>query len=727
MAATEKSHKLFINRELSWLEFNLRVLELANDPLVPLGEQCKFAAIYGSNLDEFFMVRVGSLYDQTLLKSEYKENKTNLTATQQLGAIMPKVAQLQGLCDSYVQQLWARLEAQGLQKVDFNQLSKSQESFWKKYFNRELYPVLSPQIIDRRHPFPFLRNNEIYVGALLQDTKTNNTSFGLIPVSSRFERLLYMVEEQTTRYALVEELILKHAQAAFGKIHVVDKTLFRVTRNADLNTQEGLLDQDIDLRVVMSELVKKRRKLAAVRIQFFGEAPPAIQAYLTQKLKLPAQQCFQQAAPLDLSCMHRIAARLERLNRPALFYEPAKPILPTGDYSLREVAKTQDVLLAYPYQSMKPFIAMLRHAAYDPDVVSIKMTLYRVANDSQIIDALTAAAENGKEVVTIVELRARFDEENNIEWSHRLQQAGCSVIYGFNDYKVHSKLMLITRRTGTHYEHIAQIGTGNYNEKTSEQYADLSFVTCKTEICEEVAMVFNNMAMERFTNNTRQLIVAPLHFKSVLLAEIEEEVHRQQAGEPAHIYIKCNSISDKDIIKALSKASQNNVQVDMIVRGICCLQAGLPGISDNITVRSIVGRYLEHARIYAFGEGARFRAYIASGDFLTRNTERRVEVGVRIDDAALQQELLDILNLQLADNANARIMQPDGSYQKVVPAKGEPCVDSQMQMYAYTAKKTQQQVQQQHKSPAQTRPKKVSHKVKRVLRKWLRAVLEDDD
>ena len=672
---------VFINRELSWLDFDRRVLALGKEKAVPLAERMKFTAIYGSNLDEFFMVRVGSLYDRTLLKNEITDNKTNMTAAQQLAAIMPKTAELQQQCDKIVAKLRQSLAEQGYLRLDFQTLSKEDERFWKKYFQSELLPVLSPQIIDHRHPFPFLRNQEIYLCATLKGKGDAGVAFGLIPISSQFDRMLYLKKEETLYYGLVEELIFRFADLVFPKGMLQKKCLFRVTRNADIDVKEGMFDQDIDYRQVMSELLKKRRKLAAVRLQFWNEPPQEIARYLQQKLLLPERQCFSQQSPLDLSCYFKLAGRLQADGRGELFYPPAKPMQAPHGYRLGEEAKKRDILIAYPYQSMRPFIQMLMGAAYDPDVVSIKMTLYRMANNSQIVQALVAAAENGKEVVTIVELRARFDEQNNIDWSKKLEEAGCTVIYGLDDYKVHSKLTLITRRSQGRYFYTTQIGTGNYNEKTSEQYTDLAYVTTDQEVGEEAAAVFNNLAVERLTDDTDRLLVAPLHFKSVILKEMDTEIQKARLGKPSRIILKNNSISDKDIIEKLVEASQAGVPTDMIVRGICCIQAGLPGLTENLRIRSIVGRYLEHSRIYAFGEGEERRVYIASGDFLTRNTEKRVEVGIRVDDAANAQKLWDILRLQLADNVNAREMRPDGSYARVKPAPGEPRVDSQMGLY----------------------------------------------
>ena len=685
MSSTEKKSTIFINRELSWLEFDRRVLELAKDKRVPLAEQFNFASIYGSNLDEFFMIRVGSLYDQTLLKEEKKENKTNMTPTAQLHAIMPVVSELQGHCDKIVSKLFSHLKEYGYEKVDFTKLTKDEERFWKKYFLSELYPVLSPQIIDRRHPFPFLRNMETYVGAKVKDKGDNTESFGLLPISSQFERLIFVRMGEVTKVALVEELVRCFAHLAFGRYTVTESCIFRVTRNADINLQEAMQDQDLDYREVMSELLKKRRKLAAVRLQITPKASEEIIDFLCRKLMLSRKQCFMQSAPLAMNFVRPLLKRLSTEGLSQLFYPPVRPMQPPEDFSLTKAVAKRDVLIAYPFQSIRPFINMLNEAANDPTVISIKMTLYRMATDSKIVEALINAAEKGKEVVTIVELRARFDEQNNIDWSKQLENAGCTVIYGFEDYKVHSKLTLITRKVDGEYRYISQIGTGNYNEKTAELYTDLCFVSSDQALGEEVAEVFNDLAVEKMTEHTERLLVAPLRFKSVLLEEIQRQIDAKREGKEAAIELKCNSISDRDIILKLSEASCAGVPVRMVIRGICCFKAGVPGETENIEVRSIVGRYLEHSRIYIFGVGEDRRVYIASGDFLTRNTERRVEIGVRIEDPAIKNTLINMMSYQLRDNVNARQMCPDGTYVKVKRAEDEAIVDSQMEMYNYFA------------------------------------------
>ncbi len=684
MQADRKEEDIFINRELSWLDFNRRVLVLGKDKAVPLAERMKFLAIYNSNLDEFFMVRVGSLQERANLhhgKKEQTEVKKDMTPAEQLAAIMPKTAELQADCDKYYARLLELLAESGYTKVNFDKLTKEEEHFWKKYFQSELLPILSPQIVDNRHPFPFLRNKEIYLGVLLKEKHSGEESLGIIPLSSQMERLCFVRKEEGTSFALTEELVYHYVSMVFSKETITEKCLFRVTRNADIDAKEGMMDHDIDYRQIMSELLKRRRKLAAVRLQVTPTAPASIVRILSEQLKLTRKRVFEQKSPLDLGFFYKLASRIESDGHPELFYPPARPMLPPQGYNLTKDVQQHDVLLYYPYQSIRPFISMLKEAAHDPEVISIKMTLYRMARESQIVQALIEAAENGKEVLALVELRARFDEQNNIDWSKQLEEAGCTVIYGFEDYKVHSKLTLITRRSSEGYSYITQIGTGNYNEKTSELYTDLSFITSDPGIGLEASNVFQDLAVQKLTEESDRMLVAPLRFKSVLLEEMDRVINAARLGRPASMILKNNSINDKDIIVKLEEASCAGVRIDMIVRGICCVRAGVPGRTENLHVRSLVGRYLEHARIYSFFDGEDTRIYIASGDFLTRNTECRVEVGVRVEDPALVKKLSDILDYQLRDNVNAREMRPDGSYQKVKPSEGERLINGQMGMY----------------------------------------------
>ena len=671
----KKPESIFINRELSWLDFDSRVLALAKEKTVPLGERIKFAAIFGSNMDEFFMVRVGSLYDQTLLKNNKTDNVTHMTAAEQIAAITPRVAELQAKCDKYFQHLVSALAQEGYKKVDFVKLAKPQEHFWKTYFQRELLPLLSPQIVDSRHPFPFLNNKDIYYIAQLH-SKNEGISYGIVPVSSQFERVLFVKDGETTCFAFVEELIAHYAATIFSASTVQKQCLFRVTRNADITVDEGMMDHDVDFRDVMSELLKKRRKLAAVRLQFWPDAPQEIVKFLRDKLVVPADRCYTQTSPLDSGSLFKLAGRISGDGgHTALFYPAAKPMQAPAGYDLYTEVRKHDVLLAYPYQSIRPFIKMLLRAGADPDVVSIKMTLYRMASDSQIVNALIAAAENGKEVVAMVELRARFDEQNNIDWSQRLEEAGCNILYGFDSYKVHSKVCLITRKDRSGVQYITQIGTGNYNEKTAKQYTDLSYITSRKEIGQDAAEFFKNMAIRNLEGEYHHLLVAPHAMKDRLLKLIDREIEK---GDKGRIFLKVNSVTELELIDRLRDASCAGVRVEMIVRGICCLLPRVETETDNVKITSIVGRYLEHSRIYLFGEGADEVMYISSADFMTRNMDRRVEVGCPIVDPAIRARIHRLIDVQRADNTKARLMRSDGTYQPVVNRR-EP-VDSQQML-----------------------------------------------
>ena len=670
-----KEDTIFINRELSWLDFNRRVLVLGKDKNVPLAEQVKFLAIYGSNLDEFFMVRVGSLQERANLARSQKdkdkrENKTNMTAEEQLNAIMPKVAHLQEDCDKYYEKALENLDACGYKKVNFDAMDKEQERFWKKYFQNELFPILSPQIVDNRHPFPFLRNKEIYLGALLKEKE--GQSLGMIPISSQMERLILVRREGKTEFALTEELVLHYASLIFGKDAVQEKCLFRVTRNADIDVKEGMMDHDIDYREIMADLLKRRRKLAAVRLQVTPTAPQEILRLLCDKLELSHKRVFAQKSPLDLSFFYKLTGKMEAEGNPELFYPTARPMLPPQDYDLAAEVEKHDVLLSYPYQSIRPFIAMLKKAARDPEVISIKMTLYRMARESQIVQALIEAAENGKQVDVLVELKARFDEENNIEWSRRLERAGCHVIYGVDKLKVHSKLCLITRKTDEGIQYITQIGTGNYNEKTSRLYTDLSYITARDEIGEEALQVFQALMLGETVDHMSVLLVAPHCLQDKLIDMIDGEISKAKAGQKGLIRLKMNSLTDKMLIDKLVEASQAGVQVEMIVRGICCLRGGVPGLTDNVHIISIVGRFLEHSRIYIFGDGDAARYYIASADWMTRNTLRRVEVATPILQDDVKRRIDHIFDVMWHDNVQARDQQPDGSYTRRYPGTQTP-------------------------------------------------------
>ncbi len=672
----------FTNRELSWLGFNQRVLELASSSNVPLGEKLKFSAIFASNLDEFFMVRIGSLFDQTLLDNQPTENKTGLTPNEQLTLIMPKVSSLLQVRDRIIEQLYQDLEANELYHVDFENMPLNQLSFWRNYFLSEIEPLMSPQIIDKRHPFPFLRNLESYVIAIIKTKGAEKFRVGLIPISTQLPKIVSVKIEEKTWYAFTEELILLFADLAFGGMGVREKSLFRVTRNADLSMAESMLEHDIDYRLVMSELLKKRRKLAAVRLELSHNAHDDIVNYLLQKLELSPLHVFNLKLPLQMNGFYDLSKLLrQKSGNTQHFYPYQKPRIPEKGYSLFEATKENSVLACYPFHSMRPFIAMLNDAATSPDVISIKMTLYRLADDSKIIDALTIAAEQGKEVVAVVELRARFDEQNNIDLSNKLEDAGCTIFYGFENYKVHSKLCLITSVKDDKHYYISAIGTGNFNETTAELYTDISYITRDEDVGTEIATLFHDLSLGRTNTIPRKMLIAPNYFKTEIIRQIDFEIENHKNNLPSAITLKFNSLSDRDVIDKLYAASNCGVKIELIVRGICCLRAGIPNLSENITVRSIVGRYLEHSRIYSFGVGETARCYIASGDLLTRNTERRIEAGVQVIDERSKTLLLKILDYQLMDNCNCWILQPDGSYTRITVGEGEELFDSHTKLH----------------------------------------------
>ena len=657
------SQQVYMNRELSWLKFNERVLEEAENKKVPLCERLTFASIYQSNLDEFFRVRVGSLIDQMLLGGKMRDNKTKMTAKEQIQAVFHQVTKLNRRKDAVYETIMGQLEEQGVRMVDFRKVSKKESEYLERYFLSEIAPVISPTIVGKRQPFPFLKNNEIYAVVVLQ-TKSGKEKLGIIPCSNTgFKRLVELPTAGT--YMLVEELILHYIPKVFERYNIKAKSLIRVTRNADIDA-DALYDEDLDYREFMTELIKRRKKLAPVRLELTREMDGEIVDILCDYLELDSDHVFQVQSPLDLSFVFEIQDTLRKV--PELFYEkriPQRSAQFKEDESIFPQLKEKDKLLSYPYESMKPFLNFLREAANDKDVISIKMTLYRVAKHSKIVEYLIDAAENGKEVLVLVELKARFDEENNIEWSRRLEDAGCRVIYGLDGYKVHSKLCLVTRKSEGQVEYYTQIGTGNYNEKTARLYTDLSLMTANVEIGVEVAKVFQALSMEETVDNVEHLLVAPRCLQSRILSMIDEEISYAKEGKEAYIGLKMNSLTDKKIIDKLIEASQAGVKIDMVIRGICCLIPGVKGRTENIQVRSIVGRFLEHSRIYIFGTQEREKIYIASADFMTRNTLRRVEVAAPIYDKDLKVQLEEMFITMLSDNQKARQEDSHGNYEIV--------------------------------------------------------------
>lgn len=672
MAAQEEkmADTIYMNRELSWLKFNERVLEEAENPENPLCERLTFASIYQSNLDEFYMVRVGSLVDQMLLAKDIRENKTNMTPEEQLDAILARTKKLNRKRDAVYEEIMEKLEQYGIHMLNFHKIEKEDRNYLDRYFEAEVAPVISPSIVGKRQPFPFLRNKEIYAVVVLE-TKKGKEKLGIIPCSSAGIQRLIPVPGKTGTYMLSEELILHFVSKIFKGYHIKAKSLLRITRNADIDA-DALYDEDLDYREFMVELIKARKKLAPIRLELSREMDGDVVETLCEYLEVDKNYVFRGDIPLDLSFVFQIQDGLRK--RTELFYEkriPQKsPLFNNHEPILDQIAK-KDRFLSYPYESIKPFLTMLHEAANDEAVVSIKMTLYRVAKQSKVVEALIEAAENGKEVFVLVELKARFDEENNIGWSRLLEDAGCHVIYGLDGYKVHSKLCQIMKKKDGNVEYYTQIGTGNYNEKTARLYTDLSLMTADPKIGMEAARVFQALAMGETVEDMEYLLVAPRCLQNKVLVMIDEEIEHAKAGEPAYIGLKMNSLTDKRIMSKLVEASCAGVHIDMVIRGICCLIPGVKGQTENIHIISIVGRFLEHSRIYIFGTQERARIYISSADFMTRNTLRRVEVAAPIEDPDIRMQIQEMFVTMLSDNRKARSMNNKGIY-KIEPSDNAP-------------------------------------------------------
>ena len=694
----KKGEKLpfFANRELSWLKFNERVIDEADDKRVPLCERLTFVSIFNSNLDEFYMVRVGSLYDQMILAKKSKQefitgfdNKSMMTAEQQLDAVFAETRELLHKKDKIYARLMYEFDSQGVKLISFNDVEYSDAVYLENYFNKSILPILSPQVIGKKNPFPFLKNKEIYAVALLGSK--NNDKIGLVPCSNGIFDRLIPIPSDSRKYMLVEELILHFLPKIFKKYSVKSKSLIRIIRNADIDMDEAFFDEDMDYRDTMEQLIKERRRLCPVKLEYSRVLDDKVISELCKELKLDKKQVFYSESPLEMSFISKIQDDLR--GRRELFYERRVPQnskqLDIKQPIMDQIAK-KDVLLGYPYESMHPLIKLLNEAGSDDRVLSIKMTLYRVAKNSQIVEALIEAAENGKEVVVLVELRARFDEENNIEWSRRLEEAGCKIIYGIEHIKVHSKLCLITYKDGEDFKYITHVGTGNFNEKTAKLYTDLALITSDVNIARETADVFNNLGLGDVVEHTEHLLVAPKCLQNKVLELIDDEIKKAQNGEEAYICIKINSLTDKTIIEKLVEASMSGVKIDMVIRGISCMVAGIEGYTDNITITSIVGRFLEHSRIYIFGKGKTAKIYISSADFMTRNTIRRVEVATPVYDDGIKERILRMFNTMLCDNVKARIMANDGNYYKKDAVDGVSRLNSQEYFYDEVVKKAQQ-------------------------------------
>ena len=682
----EKEEKnCYTNRELSWLAFNERVLNEASNEKVPLAERLTFASIYQTNLDEFYMVRVGTLMTQMNSKEKICENKTGMSSEKQVAAILKKTRQLEKKKAVIYEQLMGELEPKGVRIINFNKLSNQEGKFLEEYFDVHIAPFLSPMIIGKQHPFPFLANKQMYAVVLLTTPKGKN-KIGIVPCKNMVFKRLIEIPTRPGTFMLSEELILHFISKLYSKYRIREKAIMRVTRNADIDAYD-VYDEDLDYRDVMEHLIKKRNRLSPVRIELSREINDKAKAELSNYLEIGKGHFINVDTPLDLSYVFELQNYLA--DKPELFYEKRSPRYPAGidlKTGIIEQIEQKDRLLSYPFESMKPFIKMLEEAAVDEKVVSIKMTLYRVAERSKIIDALVEAAENGKEVVVLIELRARFDEANNIEMSKRLEEAGCQILYGLGEYKVHSKLCLITKTNeASGFSYVTQIGTGNYNEKTSRLYTDLSLMTANQDIGIETAKVFDALQKGETVETTSGLLVAPHCLQNRIVGMIDEQIQIAKAGGDAYIGVKVNSLTDKTIIDKFIEASNAGVKIDLIVRGICCLKPKVLGFTENIRVISIVGRFLEHSRIYIFGQGAQQKIYIASADFMTRNTIRRVEVAVPIYDEDIKRRIRSMFELMLSDDEKGKEQNADGLYldRKI----NEIPIDSQEEFYrqAYEA------------------------------------------
>lgn len=649
------------NRELSWLKFNERVLDEASDKDVPLCERLSFASIFQSNLDEFFMVRVGSLHDQMLFSETKRESKTNMTAGEQLSHIFKAARDLTRKKDHTYRHLMDELKEYGVELLNFSDIEYDDAVYLENYFKEQIMPILSPQVVGKKQPFPFIKNKEIYAVALLGSK--SNEKVGLVPCSNGILKRLISIPSERNKYMLVEELILHFMPIIFEKYQIKSKSLIRIIRNADIDVDEAVDDEDTDYRDMMEKLIRQRKKLCPVKMEYSRVLDEKIIHNLCKELNLNHEQIYYSESPLELSFVFGLQDALR--NNKNLFYERHIQKNPSWYVSGKPVisqVEEADRFISYPYESMQPFIRMLQEAGEDEKVVSIKMTLYRVAKNSQIVESLISAAENGKEVVVLVELRARFDEENNIEWSRRLEDAGCRIIYGLDYTKVHSKLCFITYREEGQIKYVTQIGTGNYNEKTSKLYTDLSIITANKQIGMEAAYVFTRLCMGEFVDETNYLLVAPKCMKSKILNYMDKEIEIARNGGKAYVGAKINSLTDKEIIDKLIECSKAGVRVEMIVRGICCLIPGVKGHTENISVISIVGRYLEHSRVYIFGTPDRDNIYISSADFMTRNMERRVEIAAPIYDDSIKTRIRNMFHIMECDTVKARQLCSDGNY-----------------------------------------------------------------
>lgn len=666
------------NRELSWLQFNARVLAEAEDENVPLLERFKFLAIFTSNLDEFFMIRVGSLCDMAAVDKEHTDSKSGLTAKEQLHLIYKAVVPLYARRDAAFSDVDSKLSAIGLRRLTMDSLAPDEQKYIKRYFKDIIAPVLSPQIVDSHHPFPHLEGKVLHIAALLSHKKTER--LGLLPVPASLPPVVFL-PETPSRYILTEDILLAYADHVFEMYDVLEKTVLCVTRNADIQVDDETFGVESgDFRKKMEKLLRQRRRMAVVRVEINRPISDHFKEHFRSRFEVSDAQIFlSRTAPLKLGYAFSLGEHLPEKKRAFLSdapFTPQQPAMLSAGQSLLKAALQRDILLSYPYESMEPFLQMIREAANDPSVLAIRITIYRLASKAKLVEYLCAAAENGKDVTALIELRARFDEQNNIEWAERLEEAGCTVIYGSEGFKCHSKICQLTYREGMALTRLTLLGTGNFNEKTAKLYSDFMLMTAHPGIGEDANLFFRNLSLGNLRGDYRFLGVAPVGLKPLIMRGLDREIQRALAGEPARVFFKLNSLTDREVIDKIAEASCAGVRVDMIIRGISCLKPGVPGKTENVHVRSIVGRFLEHARVYAFGVDSDM-IYLSSADMMTRNTEHRVEIAFPVLDPTCRALVHEYMSMQLRDNVKARSLTSDGTWVPVERAEGEKPFNSQ--------------------------------------------------
>lgn len=667
------------NRELSWLRFDDRVLEEAIDENVPLYERLKFIAIYASNLDEFYRVRVGSLYEMASVDTNGFDNKSFMTPNQQLDKIFVATKQLNQKADKIFATVEKQLKTYGIERKKVKSLNQKDKTYVKTYFDNQISPFLSPQIINVRHPFPHLLNKALYVGIIL--TRKKKKVFGIIPVPSNLPKIVYIPNKSKIRYVMTEDIIATYADKIFDGYEVENTAILSVTRSADISLDDERLDLGEDFLEHAREVLLKRQRLAPVRLEIEGNIDSTMMKYATEQFKITSKQIFIYKSPINKSYIFSLGSKFNEEQKNSLMYPPFEAshiCCVPENVSVMDYVANNDVMLQYPYQSFDIFLKFIKEAVTDEKVFAIKITLYRVGSHrAQLMNYLSMAAKMGKDVTVLMELRARFDEENNINWAEFLQDAGCKVIYGMEGYKVHSKICLVMKQDKTGIKYFTQIGTGNYNASTSSLYTDISLITSNEDIGKDAVEFFQNMGIDNLYGEYKNLLVAPVSLKNTLLDLIKEEIEKAKAGEETSIFLKMNSLTDRQLIDALKEASQAGVKIKMIIRGICCILPGIEGKTDNIEVISVVGRFLEHSRIFCFGTGENMKMYIASADWMTRNTENRVEIAAPIYDQKIKNSIYDTLRIMWKDNLKARILCSDGTYKKPEIKEGDELIDCQ--------------------------------------------------